>query len=119
MLIKGEHYLDKKQSFYEYSTTCHFTDDTVMIIAITNALLEANENYENLKELAIKNMKIFGHKYPHLVDRRHNNWRKRKSRPTELYWQTTKYHLFWLRQIVDMNENKLSTNKIELIGKQS
>lgn len=64
LLIKGEHYLDKKQSFYEYSTTCHFTDDTVMTIAITNALLEANENYENLKELAIKNMKIFGHKYP-------------------------------------------------------
>lgn len=56
--------------------------------------------------------------YFYLVDRSHNNWRKRKSRPTELYWQTTKYHLFWLRQIIDMNENKLSTNKIELTGKQ-
>lgn len=64
LLIKGEHYLDKKQSFYEYKTTCHFTDDTVMTIAIANALQKANGDYSNLAELAIQSMKYFGHKYP-------------------------------------------------------
>lgn len=64
LLLKGEHCLDKNQTYYEYSTTCHFTDDTVMTIAIANALLEANGNYKNLKELTVKNMKYFGKKYP-------------------------------------------------------
>lgn len=63
LLLKGKNYLNK-QTFQEYITTCHFTDDTVMTIAIANALLEIDENYDNLNELTIKNMKLFGHKYP-------------------------------------------------------
>lgn len=64
LLVKGEHCLAPKQPFYEYKTTCHYTDDTVLTIAVANALLEANGNYENLGELSVKNMKHFGNKHP-------------------------------------------------------
>ena len=64
LLVKGENYMTKKQTLKEFKETCRFTDDTVMLIAIANALLEANGDYSNLKELTINNMKHFGHKYP-------------------------------------------------------
>ena len=65
LLVKGENYLSKKQSYKEFLESCRFTDDTVMTIAVANALIEADGNYNNLKELAIKNMKKFGHNYPY------------------------------------------------------
>lgn len=61
---------------------------------------------------------FISYSYFYLIDRTHDNWRRRKSRPKDLYWQTTEYHLFWLQQIVDMDETKLSTNTIGLTGKQ-
>ena len=64
MLVKGENYLTKKQTLKEFQETCRFTDDTVMTIAVANALLEANGNYDILQGLVVKNMKEFGHKHP-------------------------------------------------------
>ena len=55
--------------------------------------------------------------YYYYVDRNHNNWRKKKGY-TQLFWETVEYHLFWLSKIVDMNDNKLGTNKIGLLGKE-
>lgn len=52
-----------KQSFRDYRENCHFTDDTVMTLAVANALLDADGNYDNLSELVIKNMKEFGRKH--------------------------------------------------------
>ena len=66
LLIKGENYLTKKQTFKEFQDNCRFTDDTVMTIAVANALLQANGNYNILQDLVIKNMKEFGHKYPYV-----------------------------------------------------
>ena len=63
-LLKEEHSLDTKQSYSEYRSTCHFTDDTVMTIAVANALLESNGNLENLKEMTVKNLKYYGREYP-------------------------------------------------------
>lgn len=64
LLVMGENYLKKNQSLKEFKETCRFTDDTVMTIAVANALLEMNGNKDVLKELTIKNMKEFGRKYP-------------------------------------------------------
>ena len=66
LLIKGENYLTKKQTFKEFQDNWRFTDDTVMTIAVANALLQANGNYNILQDLVIKNMKEFGHKYPYV-----------------------------------------------------
>lgn len=65
LLLKGENYLSKKQTFKEFQENCRFTDDTVMTVAVANALLEANGNYENIQQLVVENMKNFGHKYPY------------------------------------------------------
>lgn len=64
LLVKGENHLKKNQPYKEFLENCRFTDDTVMTVAIANALLEADGDYTNLSKLAIKNMKMFGNKYP-------------------------------------------------------
>lgn len=75
LLVKGENYLSPKQTFKEFSETCRFTDDTVMTIAVANALMEANGDYGNLKELTIKNLKLYGRKYPFAgYGARFNTW---------------------------------------------
>ena len=43
---------------------CRFTDDSVMTLAICKALLESNENFDNLSEKAIEYMRLLGKKYP-------------------------------------------------------
>lgn len=55
---------DTNQTLEDYLKSSHFTDDTVMTIAVANALIEANGDYSNLRELAVKNLKYFGRKYP-------------------------------------------------------
>ena len=62
LLLKAEHC---PESCYEYRLTCHFTADTVMTIAVANALIESNGNWETLKNATIKNLKYYGQKYPH------------------------------------------------------
>ena len=75
LLLKGKNYLSKKQPYKEFRETCRFTDDTVMTIAVANALLEANGNYDILQDLVIKNMKELGHKYPYAgYGARFNRW---------------------------------------------
>ena len=64
LLVMGKNYLSTKQTLEEFKTTCRFTDDTVMTVAIANALLEANSDNSNLRELAIDNMRKLGKKYP-------------------------------------------------------
>lgn len=52
-----------------------FTDDTAMTIAICKALLDCNEDYSNLSQLAITNMKYYGKKYPLVgYGARFNDW---------------------------------------------
>lgn len=65
LLVKYEHCQDKNQSLFEFKRGCKFTDDTVMTVAVANALLQANGNLQHLKELTVKNLKDFGHRYPY------------------------------------------------------
>ncbi len=55
----------ENQTVEDLFKSSHFTDDTVMTIAVANALIEANGKYDNLTELVVKNMKTFGNKYPY------------------------------------------------------
>lgn len=64
-----------KQSFRDYRENCHFTDDTVMTLAVANALLDADGNYDNLSALVIKNMKEFGRKHRYVgYGSKFNSW---------------------------------------------
>lgn len=53
------------QTVYDLSNSSHFTDDTVITIAVANSLIEANGKYDNLNELVVKNLKYFGKEYPY------------------------------------------------------
>lgn len=43
---------------------CFFTDDSIMTVALCDALLNSKENSSNLGEEAVKSMREFGRKYP-------------------------------------------------------
>lgn len=55
----------ENQTVEDLFKSSHFTDDTVMTIAVANALIEARFNFENLSELVVKNLKDFGKRYPY------------------------------------------------------
>lgn len=56
----------KTKNFPLFQDTCHFTDDTVMTIAIAEALFECDldKDYEYNADLIIKSMKKWGSYYP-------------------------------------------------------
>lgn len=52
------------RDFNLFHEDCFFTDDTVMTIAVANALLEAEEGYPDLDVLAVHWMQRYGRMYP-------------------------------------------------------
>lgn len=56
--------------------------------------------------------------YYRYVDRNHCAWKKVNSYPSRIdtYYKSTEYHAYWLERITEMNERRLSTNKIGLKG---
>lgn len=55
----------KTKEFDFLTHKCHFTDDSVMSLAVANAILECNGNYELLSEKTISNMQKYGKQYPY------------------------------------------------------
>ena len=54
----------KRKDFDLLSEFDEFTDDSVMTLAIANSFLECKSDYSDLGDVAIKNMREFGRKYP-------------------------------------------------------
>lgn len=54
----------KTKDFRFFDPDCFFTDDSIMTIAICNALLKCKGNYKNLENIVIKEMRKFGKLYP-------------------------------------------------------
>lgn len=54
----------RTKNFTFFSPNCFFTDDTVMTIAVANALIKCKGNYENLSNQTIKEMQTLGNLYP-------------------------------------------------------
>lgn len=64
-LFDGEEYKgENKTVLNEYSDDSHFTDDTVMTVAVCKALMDCNGNYANLREKVVQEMQDFGRRYP-------------------------------------------------------
>lgn len=56
---------NKKSKYFElFHPRCRITDDSVMTIAVAKSIMEADENYSNLSELTVKNMRELGRAYP-------------------------------------------------------
>lgn len=58
---------NKSKEFELFTNECDFTDDTVMTIAVAEALMDAGKDADEktIKELLIKSMKKWGKKYPY------------------------------------------------------
>lgn len=54
----------KTQDFELFKPTCRFTDDTVLTIAIADALLQSNGNREETRRLYAEKLKEYGNNYP-------------------------------------------------------
>ena len=57
---------DKSREFELITNDCFFTDDTVMTVAVAEALLDAGKDADEktVKDHLIKSMKMWGRKYP-------------------------------------------------------
>lgn len=55
----------KTKEFKLLMRDCHFTDDTVMSLAVCEALMSCKSNHSDLSEQAITCMQEIGNKYPH------------------------------------------------------
>ena len=54
----------KSKDFEMFHEDCEFTDDSVMTLAIAKAIDECKDNYEELSNKTIYNMKNIGRNYP-------------------------------------------------------
>lgn len=54
----------KTKDFDLFTAGCFFTDDSVMTIAVADALIRANGNLEILSEYAIESMQLIGRPFP-------------------------------------------------------
>lgn len=54
----------KTKNFEFWGAGCTFTDDTVMTLAVADAILEHLREKEEFKETLVKKMQAFGRKYP-------------------------------------------------------
>lgn len=64
------------KDFEFFHPDCFFTDDTVMTIAVAQALMKTNrQRYERLSEESVQCMQEIGHQYPHCgYGERFNHW---------------------------------------------
>lgn len=60
-----EHHNIKTKDFELLMRDCHFTDDTVMSLAVCEALMSCKSNHSDLSEQTIACMQEIGNKYPH------------------------------------------------------
>lgn len=75
----------KAKDFEFFNRRCHFTDDSVLSLAICSALLDCREDYGDLRELAVKNLRAFAYAYPDAgYGGRFNGWLYFKN--TEPYY---------------------------------
>jgi len=56
----------------------------------------------------------------HLKYKEHMNWKKPKTHKGRIsvFNRTNKYHKFWLQQVVNMDNDRLNTNKLDLDAEQ-
>ena len=57
---------NKTKEFPLFSRRSHYTDDTVMTIAVAEALMESiGKTDDEVRKALVESMQCWGHKYPH------------------------------------------------------
>ncbi len=55
----------KSKDFQLFTEDCHLTDDSLMTLAVAEALMKSKEDFSDLSEVVIHSMQKLGRKYPH------------------------------------------------------
>lgn len=72
---KYEHNNIKTKEFEFFNNNCWFTDDTVMSLAVADAIIKCNGDYSKLEKYAIDSMVLYGKRHPHAgYGRSFKNW---------------------------------------------
>ena len=70
-----ERYNRKSKKFEMFHDRCRPTDDSIMSLAVAQAILDCDGNYDELSDRAIANMQKLGRKYKHAgYGRAFKNW---------------------------------------------
>ena len=59
-----EHNNIKTKDFEFLNYRCFATDDSIMSLAVAQAILDCNQDYSSLEQKAVSRMQEFGQKYP-------------------------------------------------------
>lgn len=59
-----ERHNHKSKDFDLFHPDCSLTDDSIMSLAIAKAISDCGKDYDNLGQLAVKNMQALGRQYP-------------------------------------------------------
>ena len=54
----------KGKDFKLFTPACHPTDDSIMSLALVEAILESRPDFSELEEQAARQMQVFGRRYP-------------------------------------------------------
>ncbi len=74
------------KDFKLFTSTCHYTDDTLMTLAVANALFLCKGNYEELGMITTRCMVNIAHKYPNVGwGERFHSWLFERQRRLDSY----------------------------------
>ncbi|MCM1320858.1 MAG: hypothetical protein NC041_01620 [Bacteroides sp.] len=75
-------------------------------------------NLDRGRELTTMGASWFvSYKYHELIDKTHNNWAKVEKtleNRISVYGKSDKYHKYWLKEVLKMDDRNLNKNKLEL-----
>ena len=80
---------NKTKDFPLFSPESHFTDDSVMTIAVADALMSSPDDPAAIRKALIESMHEWGHKYPHAgYGGRFSVWLERRCKCQGLFYIT-------------------------------
>ena len=109
----------KSKDFPLFSEDCHFTDDSVMTLAVYKALKECNGDYNDLSNKAIECMQEVGQKYEFCgYGAKFYNWLFRKDpKPYDSYGNGSAMRITAVSEVADtIDEVKELSNKVTAVS---
>lgn len=104
----------KSKDFEFFTDECHYTDDTVMSLAVCKALMLSEPYYENLSQMAIQCMQEIGNTYPRCDygDNSYNWLKSRDSQPYNSYGNGVAMRVCGCADIVNLGAAKILSQKV-------
>ena len=104
----------KSKDFELFTDECHYTDDTVMSLAVCKALMLSEPYYENLSQMAIKCMQEIGNTYPRCDygDSFYNWLKSRNPQPYNSYGNGAAMRVCGCADVVNLGAAKILSQRV-------